>query len=46
MILAWLIIVPVVGGVLAWLCGPGNGLWSRWLALAATGVELALALVL
>ena len=46
MILAWLIIVPVVGGVLSWLAGRVNAFWSRGLALAATFVELALALVL
>lgn len=46
MILAWLIIVPVIGGVLAWLLGGRNSSWARWLALVATFVELALVLVL
>jgi NADH-quinone oxidoreductase subunit M len=46
MILAWLIIAPVIGGVLAWLAGRAKASWSRWPALFAMFVEMALALVL
>lgn len=43
MILAWLIIIPFVGGVLAALAGRLNKGAPRWLCLAALAGELALA---
>jgi NADH-quinone oxidoreductase subunit M len=46
MILAWLILVPLIAGVLAWLAGRRSPLSSRWTALAGLGVELALAVQL
>lgn len=46
MILAWLIIVPTAGGLLAWLLGRRNANWPRWVALGAMVIELILAVVL
>jgi NADH-quinone oxidoreductase subunit M len=46
MILAWLIIILVVGGLLAWLVGQRRPLWARWIALGALAIDLALALTL
>ena len=46
MILAWLIIVPVLGGLLGWWLGRWNYLWSRWLALLAMTIDLVLGLTL
>lgn len=37
MSLPWLILIPVIGGVLA-----GLGLWPRWVALASLALDLAL----
>jgi len=36
MILLWLILIPLVAGVLAWLAARWNALAARWIALAAT----------
>ncbi|MCL4303563.1 MAG: NADH-quinone oxidoreductase subunit M [Anaerolineae bacterium] len=46
MILIWLIIILLVGGLLAWLFQRWNVLWSRWISLIALGVDLVLVLVL
>ncbi|MGH7971216.1 MAG: NADH-quinone oxidoreductase subunit M, partial [Limisphaerales bacterium] len=46
MILAWLIIVPVLGGLLSWWLGRWGQLWSRCLAVASMSVDLILCLVL
>jgi NADH-quinone oxidoreductase subunit M len=35
MILIWLIIIPLIGGLAAWLLGDRNSSLSRWLSLAA-----------
>lgn len=44
MILLWLILVPLVAGVLAWLAARWNALAARWIALAATLAGLGLTL--
>jgi NADH-quinone oxidoreductase subunit M len=44
MILAWLIIIPVAGGVLAWLLSSWSSRWPRWSALLALTVDLAIVL--
>ena len=46
MILLWLILTPLIGGVLAGFCGRRNNAWPRWLSLAALAIDLALVLVL
>ncbi|HEY7316024.1 MAG TPA: NADH-quinone oxidoreductase subunit M [Candidatus Binatia bacterium] len=46
MILVWLIIIPFIGGILAWASGRRRSLWPRWVSLAAMGIDLALALLL
>lgn len=46
MILAWLIIVPMAGGLLALLLGSRDPRWARWVSLLATVVNLALALAI
>jgi NADH-quinone oxidoreductase subunit M len=43
MILAWLIVIPFVGGVLAALAGRVNKSAPRWVCLLALAAELALA---
>jgi len=40
----WLIILPVLGGVLAWIAGRWSALAARWTALLALGLQLLLAL--
>lgn len=46
MILLWLILVPLIGGGLAWLGERRNNLWPRWIALAVLAIDLALVLAL
>ena len=46
MILVWLIIVPIAGGLVAWLLERLNSAWPRYAALAAMVINLALGLVL
>jgi NADH-quinone oxidoreductase subunit M len=46
MILVWLIIIPFVGGLLAWLLSRWDNRWSRWVSLAALAVNLILLLTL
>jgi NADH-quinone oxidoreductase subunit M len=46
MILAWLIAIPLAGGVLAWLCERLSARWTRWVALLAIALDLLLALSL
>ena len=43
MILAWLIVIPLAAGVLAWVLGRGNSSGPRWTALAAMVLEFVLA---
>lgn len=42
MILAWLILIPLVAGVLAWTADHISGRLCRWIALFALGIDLAL----
>jgi NADH-quinone oxidoreductase subunit M len=44
MILTWLVLLPFVAGVLAWISGRWSDVWPRWIALAGTSGDLALAL--
>lgn len=46
MILAWLVIIPVVGGLLAWLFGRVNGTASRWISIIALVLDLLVLLTL
>jgi len=46
MILPWLIILPFVGGILAWGFGGRDPRLPRWIALAAMSADLVLALFL
>ncbi|MGD0884693.1 MAG: NADH-quinone oxidoreductase subunit M [Thermodesulfovibrionales bacterium] len=46
MILAWLIIIPLAGGLLAWLSGRGNSLRARWVSLIALTIDLVFVLSL
>lgn len=46
MILAWLIIILLTGGLLAWLLSRWNTLWPRYISLLALGVDSILAVVL
>lgn len=43
MILTLLILIPTIGGVLAWIAGRWSTLASRWIALLATLVNLGMA---
>ncbi len=46
MILAWLIVVPFVAGVLAWMSDRWSHTWPRWIALAGISGDLLLAIAL
>lgn len=46
MILTWLILIPIIGGVLAWALGLLRPALARWVSLLALALQLALALVL
>ncbi len=46
MILVWIIIVPLAGGLLAWLSGRGNDRLPRWISLIALVIDFMLVLVL
>jgi NADH-quinone oxidoreductase subunit M len=46
MILVWLIIIPFVGGLLAWLVSRWDNRWSRWVSLGALAINLILVLAL
>ena len=46
MILTWLIIVLLAGGVLAWLLERKDPLWSRWACMSALTVDAVLMLFL
>ncbi len=45
MILVWLILLPFVGGLLAWLVSRWSAKWSRGVALLALGLDLASVLI-
>jgi NADH-quinone oxidoreductase subunit M len=44
MILVWLVAIPFLGGLLAWLVARRNAAAARWIALIAMAIDLALAL--
>lgn len=44
MILAWLIIILMAGGFLAWFFGRINHLWARWISLIALIIDFVLVL--
>jgi NADH-quinone oxidoreductase subunit M len=46
MSLLWLLLVPAVGGVLAWAAGSRHPDWPRWVALGVLGIDLVIALML
>lgn len=46
MILFWLLLIPLAGGILTWLAGGRHPDWPRWIALAVLVIELLLALSL
>ncbi len=46
MILVWLIVVPFAAGVLAWIVDRWSHVWPRWIALAGTAIDLAMAIAL
>src|SRR5579872_1547299 len=46
MILLWLIVVLLSGGILAWLAARWNALASRWISLAAVCIDFVLVLTL
>jgi NADH-quinone oxidoreductase subunit M len=46
MILVWLILIPAIAGVLAWLFGSLGNRWPRWITLFALGLDLALVVLL
>ncbi|HET7586930.1 MAG TPA: NADH-quinone oxidoreductase subunit M [Gammaproteobacteria bacterium] len=46
MLLAWLLIAPAAGGILAWIAAPYGKQWARWISLAAMLADLAIAILL
>ncbi|MBI4964402.1 MAG: NADH-quinone oxidoreductase subunit M [Desulfomonile tiedjei] len=46
MILVWLIIVPFLGALLAWIAAGWSTRWPRWIAVGALAVDLVIALYL
>jgi NADH-quinone oxidoreductase subunit M len=46
MILMWLIVIPFVAGLLAWIFGRKNHLFARWISLIAMLADFILALFL
>ncbi len=46
MILAWLIVLLLVAGPLAWLLDRRGSQWPRWIALSALAIDLVLTLIL
>jgi len=46
MILIWLVVVPFIAGVIAWVADRWSRQWPRWIALAGIGIDLALAIAL
>ncbi|MGA8901715.1 proton-conducting transporter membrane subunit, partial [Bradyrhizobium sp.] len=46
MILLWLILTPLIGGVLAGFTGRRNNVWPRWLSLACLAIDLVMILAL
>jgi NADH-quinone oxidoreductase subunit M len=46
MILTWLVLIPIIGGVLAWLAVAFRPALARWIALATCALDLALGLKL
>jgi NADH-quinone oxidoreductase subunit M len=44
MMLFWLILVPVAGGVMAWAAGRARPVWARWISLGALSFDLVLIL--
>ncbi|HWB87152.1 MAG TPA: NADH-quinone oxidoreductase subunit M [Bryobacteraceae bacterium] len=46
MILFWLIVIPLVAGILAWVAGHHRPLAARWIALIAVSLDFALTLSL
>lgn len=46
MLLAWLIIIPLIGGLAAWILGKRNDAWPRWISLGALVLDVVLLAVL
>ena len=46
MSLLWLILIPALGGVLAWIAGARHPDWPRWIALFVLAIDLLIALTL
>ena len=42
MILLWLVIIPLIGGLVAWTLGNRNSALSRWMSLAALAIDALL----
>jgi NADH-quinone oxidoreductase subunit M len=46
MILLWIILIPLLGGALAWLFSRDESVWPRWIALAALSIDAWLVFML
>ena len=46
MILTWMIIIPLMGGLAAWFLSTKHSDWARWISLASLGLDVFLLLYL
>lgn len=44
MILVWMILILMAGGILAWIAGKTNGLLSRWISLLAVAIDFIISI--
>ena len=46
MSLLWLLLVPALGGIVAWVSGSRHPDWPRWISLVVLAIDLVIALAL
>ncbi|NIQ11933.1 MAG: NADH-quinone oxidoreductase subunit M [candidate division Zixibacteria bacterium] len=46
MILVWLVVIPMIAGLLAWIFGKSSNLFARWISVLGIGIDLVISVVL